>query len=136
MAVRAQVPPEIVARLRLACVALPEAYEEPAWVGVRWRIRKETFAHVVMIDGGWPPAYAKAAGAEGPACVLTFRSRIAELDPFNYAEPPFFRPMWWPDIAGLFLDEATDWDEVDRLVAGSYCKLAPKTLAQKVEGAG
>ena len=34
------------------CLALPEAYEEEAWVGTRWRIRTKTFAHVLMIDRG------------------------------------------------------------------------------------
>jgi hypothetical protein len=136
MPVRREVPPEILARLRGVCLALPEAYEEPAWVGVRWRVRKETFAHVLMIDAGWPPAYVKAAGTAGPACVLTFRSRIAELDPRHYAERPFFRPRWWPNIAGLFLDARTEWDEVAQLVAGSYCALAPKKLAEQVEGSG
>ena len=39
------VAPGIVAALRRICVALPEAYEEPAWVGTRWpRIRGRTFA--------------------------------------------------------------------------------------------
>ena len=68
-----QVPNAILARLRKACLALPEAHEEQAWVGTRWRIRKETFAHVLMIAEGWPPVYARAAGTDGPVCVLTFR---------------------------------------------------------------
>jgi hypothetical protein len=50
------VPPETVAKLRSVCIGLPEAYEEEAWVGTRWRIRKRTFAHVLMADSGWPPA--------------------------------------------------------------------------------
>jgi hypothetical protein len=63
-----EVPREIVARLRSICLDLPEASEEPAWVGTRWSVRKNNFAHVLMIDAGWPPAYAKAAGASGPIC--------------------------------------------------------------------
>lgn len=130
---RAPEPPtEIVSRLRAICLALPEAYEEPAWVGVRWRIRKDTFAHVLMVTDGWPPAYAKAAGAAGPMCVLTFRSAVAALDPRHYSEAPFFRPVWWPDIAGLRVDGATDWREVEGLLVGSYLALAPKMLAEKV----
>jgi hypothetical protein len=31
---------------------LPEVCEEQAWVGTRWRIRKEAFAHVLMIADG------------------------------------------------------------------------------------
>ena len=121
-------PAEVVARLRDICLALPDAYEGKAWVGVRWRIRRDTFAHVLMVADGWPPAYARAAGASGPMCVLTFRSSVAGLDPRHYAEAPFFRPPWWPDIVGLQLDAATDWDDVAKLVAGSYRRLAPLTL--------
>ena len=35
------VPAEIVAELRSICLGLPEAREEQAWVGTRWRIRNE-----------------------------------------------------------------------------------------------
>ncbi len=70
---RGDAAPEIVAELRSVCLALPQAYEEDAWVGTRWRVRTRTFAHVVAIDGGWPRAYARAAGTVGPATVLTFR---------------------------------------------------------------
>ncbi|MCW2798958.1 MAG: hypothetical protein JWQ70_430, partial [Aeromicrobium sp.] len=41
-----EVPPEILDRLRPICLGLPEAYEEPAWTGTRWRVRTRTFAHV------------------------------------------------------------------------------------------
>ena len=51
-------PPEVVDRLRAICARLPESYEEPAWIGTRWRIRKRTFVHVYTVDDGWPPAYA------------------------------------------------------------------------------
>jgi hypothetical protein len=63
------VPPEIVARLRAVCLGLPEAYEEQAWVGTRWRVRTRTFAHVLTVDAGWPPAYARAAATDGPVTV-------------------------------------------------------------------
>jgi hypothetical protein len=116
-----------VDRLAAICLALPEVRQEPAWVGVRWRIRRQTFAHVLLIHDGWPPAYARAAGSDG--CVLTFRSTIAELDPRHYAEPPFFRPRWFPDIVGLAIGPGLDWGEVAGLLTASYCKLAPKALA-------
>jgi hypothetical protein len=128
---RPKVPQRIAARLRPICLRLPEAREEAAWVGVRWRIRKNTFAHVLMIDDGWPPAYAKAAGTDGPACVLTFRSLLPSVDGDAFRKPPFFKPVWWPDIAGVFLDERTDWDDVAKLVEGSYRILAPKKLTEQ-----
>src|SRR5687767_1364675 len=38
-------PDALVARLRPICLALPDAYEEKAWAGTRWMVRKKTFAH-------------------------------------------------------------------------------------------
>lgn len=126
----AEVPPRIVEQLQTICLALPETHEEAAWVGMRWRVRKQTFAHVLMVEAGWPPAYAKAAKADG--CVLTFRSLIAGLDPGHYAQAPFFRPRWRPDIVGLMIGGDTDWEAIAQLLKGSYRALAPKTLASHI----
>ncbi len=122
----------MVDRVRSVCLALPEAYEEPAWVGTRWRIRTKTFAHVVMIDAGWPPAYVLAFGNEGPLTVLTFQSSGDELDALAHAGHPFSKPRWNPKVIGMVLEAATDWVEVAELVTESYCLLAPKKLSEQV----
>jgi hypothetical protein len=129
----AEIPSQILAEVRSACQRLPEAYEEPAWVGTRWRIRKHTFAHVVRIEDGWPPAYARAAGTDGPAIVLTFQSSGQELNAFGNVGHPFFRPVWRPGIVGMVLDADVDWAEVKELVVESYCLLAPRKLVDLVE---
>ena len=125
-------PGEIVDRIRAICRALPEVVEEPAWTGTRWCIKGKNFAHVVFIADGWPPAYARAAGVEGPNTVLTFRSASAAHDAPTFRNPPFFKPVWFADIAGLVIDIDTNWDEVAELVTESYCLLAPKKLAATV----
>jgi hypothetical protein len=125
---------EILAKLRAICLGLPEAFEEAAWVGVRWRIRKQTFAHVLMLDAGWPPAYAEAAKRAGPATLLTFRSCGRKLQSPKFTRDPFFRPVWFADIVGMSIDSRVDWDEVEELLAASYCILAPKKLARLVDG--
>ena len=43
-------PATIVRHVRAACAHLPEAYEERAFAGIRWRIRTRTLVHVVTID--------------------------------------------------------------------------------------
>jgi YjbR len=130
---RADVPLEIVAEIRSVCLGLPEANEEQAWVGTRWRIRGRTFAHVLTVDSGWPPAYAKAAGVDGPVTVLTFRSSGPELDVLRNAGDPFFGPPWRADEVGMVLDGDVDWNEVAELLTESYCVQAPSTLAQSVD---
>jgi hypothetical protein len=96
-------------------------------------VRKKNFAHVLMIEAGWPPAYAQAAGSTGPLCVLTFRLPHAALAAPRFKRQPFFRPVWFPNIVGMAIEAATDWDDVTALVIESYCVLAPKKLAERVD---
>ncbi|HET6951899.1 MAG TPA: MmcQ/YjbR family DNA-binding protein [Acidimicrobiales bacterium] len=118
----ADVPAEIVARLRAVCLGLPETAEQQAWAGTRWRVRTRTFAHVLTVDG-----------EGGPATVMTFRASGPELDALRAAGHPFFRPGWGHDVVGMVLDTGTDWDEVTELVTESYCILAPKKLVSRVD---
>lgn len=117
-----EVPDAILRRLRLACAHLPEAYEEPAYEGVRWRIRKNTLVHVVtrLVE-------------TGPVTVMTFHSRGEEHDALLASGDPFFAG-WGPGLVAMVLrqDGSTDWEEVKELVTESYCLLAPKKLVTKL----
>ena len=95
------VPRQVLARLRLVCLELPEVVEESAWEGVRWCVRGKNFAHVLAIEGGRPEAYARAAGTAGPAIVLTFRLSAQACKAERFRRAPFFRPVWFANIAGL-----------------------------------
>lgn len=133
---RAQAPEEIVATLRAICLELPAAYEEPAWAGTRWKIGRHNFAHVLAIDAGWPPAYAKAAGSSGPLVVVTFRVPASKLETARFTRRPYFKPVWWPNIAGMAIDADTDWDEVAMRLADSYRALAPNRLLKSIADDG
>ena len=115
------VPAAVVDALRPVCLGLSEAYEEQAWAGTRWRIRKRTFAHVLSVDG-----------PGGPATIVTFRSGGPELEALSHMGHPFFRAGWGTNVMGLVLDDATDWDDVAELLTESYCIMAPKKLAARV----
>jgi hypothetical protein len=128
----ADVPPEVLAELRSICLGLPEVVENQAWAGAQWRVRKRTFAHVLTVDSGWPPAYARAAGTNGPITAMTFRSSGPELEALRNAGHPFFGPRWRADEVGMVLDAGVDWDEVAELLTESYCVLAPKKLVELV----
>jgi hypothetical protein len=114
-------------------MALPDAYEERAWVGTRWCVRKRTFAHVLLVDADDPPAYARVARVNRLSTVLTFRSPSPELDALTNAGHPFFKPPWAADIVGMVIEPDVDWDEVGELITESYCVLAPKRLAERVD---
>jgi predicted DNA-binding protein (MmcQ/YjbR family) len=126
-------PVGVVERLGEICRGFPDAYEEDAWVGTRWRVRKRTIAHVLTIVSGVPAAYSLAAGEDGPVTVMTFRSAGPELAALTSVGPPFFKAQWADDVVGVVLDEEeTDWDEVAELLAESYCLMAPKGLARQL----
>jgi len=129
---REPIAERVLARLRLVCLDLPEAYEEAAWAGIRWCVSKKNFAHVLMIGDGWPPAYAEAANT-AHGCVLTFRLSEANSRSARFSRRPFFRPLWFPNIVGVMLTADTDWEELDALLVESYCALAPKRLRALVE---
>jgi len=118
------VPEEIEAELRTICLALPDAYEEHAWKGTRWMVRKKSFAHVLGV--------AEERDADGDV-VLSFRAAADELDVLRNAGHPFFYLGWGRDAMGMVLDADTDWDEVRELVTESYCVLAPKKLIALID---
>jgi YjbR protein len=128
----ADVPAEILNRLRPVCLGLPETYEEPAWVGMRWRIRRRTFAHVFSLDPDDERSLALVPAADEPVCGLTFRSASQEIDALLNTGSPFFKPTWAPDVVGMVLADGTDWDEVAELLTDSYRLLAPKKLAARI----
>ena len=116
------VPEDVETNLRAVCLALPDAYEERAWVGTRWRVRGKTFAHVLGVEID-----------SVVRTVLSFRSQGEELEILRHTGHPFFVLGWGRDAMGMVLDADTDWSEVGELVTESYCVLAPKKLVALVD---
>ncbi len=117
------VPDDVEERLRAICLALPDAYEEKAWVGVRWMVRKRTFAHVLGV----------AVGDEEPRVVITFRAAGEELEVLRNAGFPFSFLGWGRDAMGMVLHDDTDWEEVRELLTESFCVMAPQKLVALVD---
>ena len=122
-----------VARVASFAWALPDAYEEDAWTGVRWRVRSKTFAHVLVAQEGYTSAYRAMTGVNEPTTVLTFRSSGDELLAMVHAGPPFYQPPWSPTVVGMVLDDDTDWDEVAELLTESYRFCAPQKLRHQLD---
>jgi hypothetical protein len=128
-------PAEVVARLRPIGLGLPDAYEEKAWVGTRWCVRKRTFAHVLAVHPAAPPTFIADADLPGDdlVTILTFRSSGPELEVLMHAGHPYFYAGWGRDVVGMVLEVDTDWDEIAELVTESYCVLAPQKLVALVD---
>jgi hypothetical protein len=117
------VDPTVLALLSERCLALPEAWTEPAWTGRRFLVRKRAFAHVLAIQ----------ESTDSVRTVLSFRSPDEEREVLIASGHPFFRVGWGRDVVGMVLDDDTDWDEVAELMTESYCVLAPKMLSALVD---
>ena len=133
----ADVPAKVVTRLRKICLSLPDAYEEEAWTGVRWMVRRKTFAHVLTVEPEADSAHTRAAritGADaGPTTLVTFRSSGEELEVLRRAGHPFFFAGWGRNVVGMILDASTDWDEVAEVLTESFCVMAPQKLVALVD---
>jgi hypothetical protein len=116
----------VLERLRERCLALPDAWEEQAWAGRRFMVRKRNFAHV----------FAMCDARGEVSTMLAFRSPDEERDALVATGHPFFLLGWGRNAVGMVLEEATDWDEVREIVTESYCVLAPKKLVALVDRPG
>jgi predicted DNA-binding protein (MmcQ/YjbR family) len=130
---RIEPDPAVVRRVAEAALALPEAHEEEAWTGVRWRIRSKTFAHVMVGQEGYESSFRDITGIREPTTVLTFHSSGDELLALSNAPLPFYKPPWSGTIVGLVLDDDTDWDEVAELLTESYRCCAPQKLVRVLD---
>ena len=133
MPAHADLSPGLVARVAAICLALPETHEQDAWIGVRWRIRQRTFAHLAHVDPSGGSVFGLAARLGRPADVITFRSSGEELEALVRSGLPFYKPDWSQHVVGMVLDDSTDWGEVSELLTESYCLVAPQKLSRLVE---
>ena len=129
---RPEPDPQLVARVGEVALSLPDAHEEDAWTGVRWRIRQRTFAHVVALHHD---AAAKRLGiTDGrTVTVVTLRSVGEERAALAAIGPPYL-DSWTDDVVAVVLDDDTDWSELGELVVESYRLMAPRRLVRELDG--
>ena len=118
-------PGPVLSALRRVVRSLPDSTEQPAWTGMRWMVRRRTYAHVFTIDS-----------PNGPTTMVSFRSPEPERGFLLAGGHPFFAGGWGSDVVVMVLEEATDWGEVGELLTESYCVMAPKKLAAMVSPDG
>ena len=100
---------------------MPEAYEEQAFRGVRWRIRGATLAALNAREDD-----------DGTVTYVTFHARD-ELEALVATGHPFY-PGWGAGLVAMVLtdDASTDWEDLRELLTESYCLLAPKKLIARL----
>jgi predicted DNA-binding protein (MmcQ/YjbR family) len=108
-------------RLRVICLALPEAEERETWETPTFRVRDKIFAMVSTRDGS-PAIWCKAP--PGAQAILI------GADPQRFFRPPYVGHKGW---IGVRLDASVDWAELETLVQRSWRLTAPKRLAGRLE---
>lgn len=119
---RPLVPAQWIERISTILGAFPEVQEHDAWVGLAWRVRSATVAHIF--------------GGEDQLFRITFRADPDEVVAFEHMGDPYFRTNWGGNVVGLLLDDDTDWEELAELLTDSYCIQAPPKLAEQVSRPG
>ena len=111
--------------VREICFEFPEVSERLSHGSPAWFIReKKTLAmfvddhHGDGILGIWCPAFPGV------------QQELVEQEPDRFFRPPYVGPSGW---VGVRLDRDVDWDEVREILADSYRKVAPKTLARQLD---
>jgi predicted DNA-binding protein (MmcQ/YjbR family) len=128
---RPEPDPALVRRVAALALRLPQAYEEVAWTGVRWRVRQRTFAHVVALHHA---DAVERLGVTDDAVVTVVSLRCVGEERMALAAlgPPYLT-SWSDEMVTVVLDEATDWGEVAELVTESYRLLAPGRLLRELD---
>ena len=110
-------------RLRRACLALPEAFEQEAWGEPTFRVKKRMFASFAGThhrDGhvaAWCPA------------PLGVQEALVRADAAAYFVPPYVGVKGW---IGIELANVSDAALRDHVVE-AYCMVAPKKLQALVD---
>jgi hypothetical protein len=131
-----EVPSWILDGLRPICAQLPQAYEEPAWVGIRWRIRKRTFAHVRTLRPDQLAELGRVAEPDGVTTSIQFRAAGEEFHVLTSMGYPFYRAGWGTDVVNMEFTPTVDWSEIRELLTESYRILAPKGLVHLLDDRG
>lgn len=116
---------DALARVRAACLALPEVTERPSHGSPAWFVRgRKTF--VMFLDNhhddGRLAIWCAAPAGEQEALVIS--------EPDRFFRPPYVGHRGW---LGVRLDVDVDWDEIGGIVEEAYRTVAPRTLVATLD---
>lgn len=115
------VPPgkDPISRIRTACLALPEAVEEPfgGHTAPSFRVQGKLF--VMTSEDGTAMTFKAAPGVQ---------QALVASDCERFFVPKYVGHKGW---VGARLDVEQDWDEIGELIEDSYRLIAPKRLIRE-----
>ncbi|MCW5887906.1 MAG: MmcQ/YjbR family DNA-binding protein [Anaerolineales bacterium] len=111
--------PRALAQVRRLCATLPGSVEQAAWGEPTWRRGGRMYAMFASAanhhGAGRNALWIKAEAAE--------RDLLVQAAPQRYFVPPYQGSQGW---IGAYLDEGTDWDELQRLLQEGHRLLERK----------
>jgi len=119
---RKSAPTQPIDRLRIVCLALPEAHEVEAWSEPTFRVKNKIFAMCAASDThhgtGRPAVWVKSTHL--------IQDMLIHDDPDRYFAPPYVGPKGW---LGIRLDRRPNWNTIGDLIRDAYLLTAPKRIA-------
>lgn len=114
-------------RLRIICLALPDAHEVKAWGEPTFRVRNKMFAmHADAANhhgAGRPGVWVKAAPGN--------QALMIKAAPQRFFVPPYVGQSGW---IGIWLDGNVPWAAVKELLCDAYRLTAPQRLIASLDG--
>jgi predicted DNA-binding protein (MmcQ/YjbR family) len=111
---------DVLDRLRVLCLALPEATEKLSHGEPAWFVRRKLF--VMFADHHHDDRVAFWCAAPAGA-------QEELVDGARYFRPPYVGHRGW---LGVYLDTGPDWAEIAEVVQDAYRMVAPRTLVAQL----
>lgn len=137
----AEVVAQELARVRAACLGLPETSERVSHGGPAFFVNRRFSPGV---EGGRPPLARDTVGfvmflddhhGDGHLAIWCaappgIQEQLVEQEPARFFRPPYVGHRGW---LGVELSVDPDWDEVAAICADAYRQVAPKTLVAALD---
>jgi len=114
-------PPTPLARIRSACLALPEVTERLSHGAPTWFVRSKTAFATFWEHGHHEHQFPHLWLAAGPG----IQAELIATDPRRYFRPPYVGHRGW---IGMRTDRGVDWTEVAEACEDAYRVTAPTRL--------
>ena len=117
---------DVLARLRVLCLALPETSERLSHGAPSFFVREKRCFLMLLDDH-------HGDGIFGIWCAAPAGSQelLVQADPARFFRPPYVGHRGW---LGVRLNDGADWDELAGIVEDAFAAVAPKRLLETRPG--